>query len=88
MMGDRTVTASFSLKTYTIRVPTPVNGVIHPSGTIRATHGEKRRFQVIPLPGYRVSAVLVDKISVGPANSYTFNRVTADHVLEAIFVKQ
>ena len=88
MMADRTVTASFSLKTYTIRVPTPTNGVIHPSGTIKATHGEKRRFQVIPLPGYRISEVLVDKVSMGPVNSYTFNRVTADHVLEAIFVKQ
>jgi uncharacterized repeat protein (TIGR02543 family) len=88
MTADRTVTASFSLKTYTIRVPTPVNGVIHPSGMIKAFHGEKRRFQVIPLPGYRVSAVLVDKVSVGPVNSYTFNSVTADHVVEVIFVKQ
>ena len=88
MTADRAVTASFSLKTYTIRVPFPVNGVIHPSGTIKATHGEKRRFQVIPLPGYRVSEVLVDKVSVGAVNSYTFNNVTGDHVVEAIFVKQ
>ena len=88
MTTDMAVTASFSLKTYTIRVPFPVNGVIHPSGTIKATHGEKRRFQVIPLPGYRVSEVLVDKVSVGAVNSYTFNNVTGDHVVEAIFVKQ
>jgi hypothetical protein len=88
MTADRAVAASFSLKTYTIRVPFPVNGVIHPSGTIKATHGEKRRFQVIPLPGYRVSEVLVDKVSVGAVNSYTFNNVTGDHVVEAIFVKQ
>ena len=88
MTTDMAVTASFSLKTYTIRVPFPVNGVIHPSGTIKATHGGKRRFQVIPLPGYRVSEVLVDKVSVGAVNSYTFNNVTGDHVLEAIFVKQ
>ncbi len=88
MTADRVVTASFSLKTYTIRVHVPLNGVIHPSGTIRATHGEKRRFQVIPLPGYRVSEVLVDKVSVGAVNSYTFSNVTSDHVVEAIFVKQ
>ena len=88
MKTDMVVTASFSLKTYTIRVPFPVNGVIHPSGTIKATHGEKRRFQVIPLPGYRVSEVLVDKVSVGAVNSYTFKNVTGDHVVEAIFVKQ
>jgi hypothetical protein len=88
MTADRAVTASFSLRTYTIRISSPVNGVIHPSGTIRVTHGEKRRFQVIPLPGYRVSVVLVDKVSVGAVNSYTFNNVTDDHVVEAIFVKQ
>ena len=88
MTADKAITVAFSLKTYTIRVPFPVNGVIHPSGTIKVTHGEKRRFQVIPLPGYRVSEVLVDKVSVGAVNSYTFNNVTGDHVVEAIFVKQ
>lgn len=88
MTGDKVVTASFSLKTYTIRVPFPVNGVIHPSGTIKAFHGEKRKFQIIPLPGYRVSKVLVDKISVGAVNSYTLNNITSDHAVEAIFVEQ
>ena len=88
MTTDMAVTASFALKTYTIRVPFPVNGVIHPSGTIKASHGEKRRFQVIPLPGYRISEVLVDKVSVGAVDSYTFNNVTGDHVVEAIFLKQ
>jgi len=88
MTSDRTVTATFTLKTYTIRVPAPANGVIHPSGTIKAAHGEKRRFQVIPLPGYRVSDVLVDKASVGAVNLYTFDNVRADHVLEAVFVKR
>ncbi len=88
MTSDKTVTATFVLKTYTIRVPTPFNGVIHPSGAIKVPHGEKRRFQVIPLPGYRVSEVLVDKVSVGAVNSYTFDNVRSDHVLEAVFVEQ
>jgi HEAT repeat protein len=88
MTTDRTVTASFSPKTYTIQVPPPANGVIHPSGIVKVARGEKRRFQVIPLPGYRVSNVLVDKASVGAVNSYTFEKVRDNHVLEAIFVKQ
>jgi hypothetical protein len=85
---DRTVTASFSLRIYAIHVRPPVNGVIHPYGTVKAAHGEKRRFQIIPLPGYRVSEVLVDKVAQGAINSYTFKEVTTDHVLEAIFIKQ
>jgi hypothetical protein len=88
MTMDRAVTASFSLRAYTIIVRSPVNGVVHPFGSIKAIHGEKKRFQIIPLPGYRVSEVLVDKVSVGAVNSYTFNSITGDHVLEAIFMKQ
>jgi hypothetical protein len=88
MSTDRTVNALFSLKTYSIHVRPPINGVIHPYGNIKAAHGEKRRFQIIPLPGYRVSEVLVDKVAQGPINSYTFKEVTTDHVLEAIFIKQ
>jgi hypothetical protein len=88
MSADRTVTALFSLKTYALHVRHPVNGVIYPSGTVKVPHGEKRRFQIIPLPGYRVSELLVDKVSLGPVNTYTFKEVTGDHVLEAIFVKQ
>ena len=88
MSSDRTVTAIFSLKTYTIHVRPPMNGVIHPYGNVKAAHGEKRKFQIIPLPGYRVSEVLVDKVSQGAINSYTFKEITGDHVLEAIFIKQ
>lgn len=86
MNGDKAVTAIFSLRTYTIYVRLPVNGVIHPFGAVKAAHGGKRRFQIIPLPGYRVYDVLVDKVSVGAVNSYTFENVTGDHVLEAVFV--
>lgn len=88
LTGDRTVTAIFSLNNYTIHVRPPVNGVIHPHGTVKAAHGERRKFQIIPLPGYRVSEVLVDKVSQGAVNAYTFKEVTRDHVLEAVFVKQ
>ena len=88
MTADRAVTASFYLRTYTIRVRSPVNGVIHPFGAVKVTHGEKRRFQIIPLPGYRVSEVLVDRTSVGAINSYTFNNVTDDHSIEVLFVKE
>ena len=88
MTAARAVMASFNLKTYTIHVRSPVNGVIHPFGAVKVTHGEKRRFQIIPLPGYRVSEVLVDKVSVGAVNSHTFNNVTGDHKIEVIFVKE
>ena len=88
MTGDKAVTASFALKTYTIHVRSPVNGVIHPFGAVKVIYGEKRRFQIIPLPGYRVSEVFVNKTSVGAVNTYTFNNITSDHTFEAVFVKE
>jgi hypothetical protein len=30
---------------------------------------------------------LIDRVSVGAVNAYTFNNVTGDHTIEAIFVK-
>jgi hypothetical protein len=88
MTGDKAVTASFALKTYTIHVRSPVNGVIHPFGAVKVIYGEKRRFQIIPLPGYRVSEVFVDRTSVGAVNTYTFNNITSDHTFEAVFIKE
>ncbi len=43
---------------------------------------------MFPLPGYRVSDVLVDKVSIGVVNSYRFKSVTADHIIQATFVKE
>lgn len=88
MTGDKSVTAVFVLKTYIIYVRPPVNGVIHPFGSIKVGYGEKRRFQIIPLPGYRVSEVFVDKASVGVVNTYTFSNIAGDHTIEAVFVKE
>ena len=82
------VTASFSLKTFTISVPTSSNGTIYPAGPVKATYGEELTFQMFPLSGYRVSNVLVDGASAGAVNSYRFKSISADHVIQATFVKE
>jgi Divergent InlB B-repeat domain len=82
------LTASFLLRTFTISVSPPSNGIIYPPGPVKAAYREKRTFQIIPLPGYHVSDVLVDRASVGMVNSYTFKDIVADHVIQATFVKQ
>jgi hypothetical protein len=43
---------------------------------------------MFPLPGYRVSDVLIDRASVGVDNSYRFKSIVADHVIQATFVKE
>jgi len=82
------VTASFSLRTFTIFVSPSSNGTIYPPGPVKAMYGEELTFQMFPLPGFRVSDVLVDRASVGVVNSYRFKSIVADHVIQATFVKE
>ncbi len=82
------VTASFSSRTFTISIAPSSNGIVYPPGPVRAGYGEKRTFQIIPLPGYHVSDVRVDRVSVGAVTSYTFKSIMSDHLIEAAFVKE
>jgi Viral BACON domain/Divergent InlB B-repeat domain len=88
IISATSVTASFSLRTFTISVSPSSNGTIYPPGPVRAVYGEELTFQMFPLPGCRVSDVLVDRASVGVVNSYRFKSIAADHVIQATFVKE
>ena len=61
------------------------NGVISPSGVVDVADGEDFSFQIEPLSGYKIADVLVDGVSVGAVESYTFNDVSADHSITASF---
>ena len=61
------------------------NGSISPSGNVIVNHGANQIFTLTPGMGYHVADVLVDGISVGPLNSYTFSSVSRDHAISASF---
>jgi VCBS repeat-containing protein len=63
------------------------NGAIVPSGTIKVETGTFKKFEMVPDDGYRVSDVLVDGISHGPIEKYTFFNIQSGHTIEAIFVR-
>jgi len=42
-------------------------------------------FSITPDDGYVVSDVIVDNVSVGAVNSYTFEKITGEHTIEAFF---
>ena len=46
---------------------------------------EVGRFQLFPASGYEVNSVVVDGVSVGSVTTYTFNNVTTNHTINAIF---
>jgi predicted ester cyclase len=88
--GDHTIYATFSLATlyYSITASAGDGGTISPSGTVVVSRGASQTFAIIPADGYRVSDVVVDGASRGPATSYTFSDVSADHSISASFVPE
>jgi YD repeat-containing protein len=70
---------------YTITATSGANGIITPSGDVLVRNGENRTYTITPDYGYAVSNVLVDGISIGSINSYTFINVTSNHRIHAAF---
>ncbi|MEG2455359.1 MAG: S-layer homology domain-containing protein, partial [Oscillospiraceae bacterium] len=69
---------------YRIRAIAGDGGAIAP-GSIYVTRNRNKTFTITPGSGYRIRDVLVDGVSVGSVTTYTFERVTAKHTIEAVF---
>jgi len=83
--ADKTVTATFALKSYTITPTAGVGGAITPSAPQSVTYGGDLAFAIAPENGYHIADVAVDGMSVGAQSVYTFTHVAADHTLSATF---
>jgi hypothetical protein len=71
---------------YTITTTAGVGGTLSPSGPVTVASGANQSFTITPNPGYGVSDVQIDGISVGVAGSYMFTNVLANHALSATFL--
>ena len=87
---DHTISATFRMPTITATAGP--NGNISPSGTVEVPAGQP--FTVLmglgwgfigPDPGYIVADVLVDGVSVGAVEFYTFDNVMTDHTISVSF---
>lgn len=85
MSGNRSVTATFNVKTYSLTATAGLNGSITPSGSTTVNHGESRTYTITPAAGFQVVEVRVDGIPVGALTSYTFQTITASHTIAATF---
>jgi hypothetical protein len=70
---------------YTIEASAGANGSISPAGSPTVQSGKNGTFTMTPNTGYRVADVLVDGISVGAVNQYTFFQVVANHTISVTF---
>ena len=80
-----TISASFSVRTYTLATSAGTGGSISPNGSITVSHGANQTFTILPSMGYRIATVRVDGVSQGAISTYTFSNVTANHTISATF---
>ncbi|RMF59287.1 MAG: T9SS C-terminal target domain-containing protein, partial [Bacteroidetes bacterium] len=60
-------------------------GSITPTGTNVATYGDTLSFSIIPDEGWVIDEVMVDSMSLGSIESYSFENIRADHTISAVF---
>lgn len=84
--ADHSITASFKVLTFAITATAGTNGSISPS-SVSVPIGGSQTFAINPAVGFRVSDVLIDGVSVGPVQSYTFTNVIATHTISATFAQ-
>lgn len=73
---------------YTITAEAGNGGSISPSGSVSVTAGENQTFTITADDGYEIVNVTVDNKSVGAVSSYTFENVSANHTIKAIFKEE
>jgi uncharacterized repeat protein (TIGR02543 family) len=85
MDGNKSVTANFTINTYTISASAGSNGQISPDGITQVNYGASQAYTITADPGYKISDVMVDGSSVGAVTSYSFTNVTANCTIAASF---
>ncbi len=85
MNTDAAVTATFTTKQFTITSSAGADGSISPDGVVVINYGEAWTYTITPDEGFYVADVLVDGVSEGVIDMYTFSYVTADHIIDASF---
>ena len=85
IMNGRTDIGAYEYIYYAITATAGQNGAIAPSGTLLVARLASTNFAMIPDLHYHVSSVVVDSVSIGATNSYTFANVTAPHTIAAFF---
>jgi len=88
VLADHSIEAFFGLQTFTVSASAGPNGSITPAGDSIVGYGNSVDYTITPDPGYFISDVLVDTVSVGSVGNYSFTTVTSDHTIEASFAPE
>jgi len=78
------LTATFTIKKFTIQVTEPTNGTITP-GTTTVNYNDSQRFTITPDAGCHTVDVIVNGKSVGPVSSYLAQNIQSTTTIIATF---
>jgi len=83
--GNKTITATFAIDTFTVTPSAGSNGSILPATVQTVDYDGSLTFIMTPTTGYHVLDVFVDTVSVGTVTSYTFTNLTENHTIAVTF---
>ena len=83
--GNCTVSASFTIKTYTVNPSAGANGTISPTGGQSVNHGATRQFTVTPATGYSATIGGTCPAGMLVGTTYTTGAITQDCTVTASF---
>ena len=75
-------------ETFTITASAGQGGSISPSGAVSVEKNGSQTFTITPSEGYEIADVIVDNVSQGAVNAYTFENVTEAHTITASFTEK
>jgi hypothetical protein len=73
------------IKTFTLSATATSGGTMNPLGDIVVDYGTSKTFEFTPDPTYHLADLFVDGVHVDSSTSYTFNNITANHTIHAVF---
>jgi hypothetical protein len=77
----------FPVTQFTITARASVNGSIEPAGPVDVDSGSGKTFTFKAADGYAVDSVKVDGVNKGAVQTYTFEKLNANHSIEVTFKK-
>ncbi|HQI95933.1 MAG TPA: hypothetical protein PK575_04315, partial [Syntrophorhabdus sp.] len=87
VMANHSISATFSVNTFTINASAGFGGTISPAGTVTVEQGANQTFTFTANSGYAVSNVVVNGSSLGSLGSYTFTNVSSNHTISVSFAE-
>jgi hypothetical protein len=83
---NHTISVTFSkIPVYVLETGYCINGSISPAKDTSVFEGSDLSYSIVPSPGYRIYSVFIDSTTIGPVSGYTFNNISADHIISATF---